>query len=421
MRYTEPGPSFRIYGPEYSEADTIIAEMTGSNANVLYELGLCHAIDRKVIMITQDVSHVPSDLRHINCIVYDISRPNWSDQLRNAIQNMLLFEQEKSRRAILSPAASVDNTDLFDQLEQQVRQGTIRIREAEAELDELRDQAHALADERDRQRASLRAQLIPNLEMSKARISVSSEDGLTIATITLPTDDGTLEFISIPEGDFVFGGGASAERRWLPTYWITRFSVTNFQYCAFLNEIGLREEEGLPWIDLSGNSPADKCRIIREGDKLVVEKGYEDHPVTYVNYYGATAFCEWIGATLPSVEQWEKAARGTDGREYPWGASPANNEVANIQASGWVRDVAPINVRAKMQGASPFGMVQPIGNVWHWTSTYYPDRGVQAVRGGSFFDFRLGRREVYRFQVHPDGPDFSQGLVVAKRFLTGME
>jgi len=128
-----------------------------------------------------------------------------------------------------------------------------------------------------------------------------------------------------------------------------------------------------------------------------------------------------VGGALPSVEQWEKAARGTDGREYPWGASPPNPDVANIGESGWARDVAPTSVRAKGKGMSSFGLVQAIGNVWHWTSTYYPDRGVQAVRGGSFFDFRLGRRQVYRFHVEPDGPDFSQGLVVVRRFLAGNE
>jgi formylglycine-generating enzyme required for sulfatase activity len=401
-------------------AEAIIAEMTGSNPNVLYELGLSHAIGRKVIMVTQNIDNVPSDLRHINCIVYDTALPNWADQLRNEIQRMLLFDRSSKDYSVLSPVASIDNAELFNHLDQQVREWSLRAREREAELQELHAHMEAVAGERDQYKASLRDRLVPD-KQAGTLVSVSSDSEITVATVPMPVGKEVLEFVPVVEGEFIFGSSTAAETASLPAYWITRFSITNSQYCEFLNEIGLRSEGGVPWIDLSGKSPADKCRIKRNGSKFSVEKGYEDYPITYINYYGATAFCEWVGGALPSVEQWEKAARGIDGNEYPWGASPPNPDVANIGASGWPRDVAPISVRAKQAGMSPFGLVQAIGNVRHWTSTYYPDRGVQAVRGGPFFEFRLGRRGVYRFHVEPDGPDMSQGLIVVKRFLGGSE
>jgi formylglycine-generating enzyme required for sulfatase activity len=396
------------------DADAVIAEMTGANANVLYELGLCHAIDRKVIMITQNMQDVPSDLRHMNCVLYDTAQVNWTDRLRNSIQKMLLFDRGQTRNTILYPAASVDNTNLFERMETRIRELTSEGRQRENQALAWRSALDSAVDERNQLRTAVANRV---RKASSGESILSSTDGdLQVARISVPEGEcGPLEFVHIPEGPFIFGRSANASDEWLAGYWISRHSITNAQYCAFLNSVGLGREHDVFWIDLTGASPVDKCRIARDGRRFVVEPGYEDFPVTFVNYYGAAAFCDWVGGSLPSAEQWEKAARGVDGREYPWGSSPPAPAVANISTDGWARDVAPIDVRSKKEGMSPFGMIQPIGNVWHWTSTYYPDRNVQAVRGGSFYDFRLGRREVYRFVVHPDGPDFSQGFVVAKR------
>ena len=129
------------------------------------------------------------------------------------------------------------------------------------------------------------------------------------------------------------------------------------------------------------------------------------------------AFCQWAGGELPTSEQWEKAARGDDGRNYPWGNEPPNDERANYGNIDWSRNVKPIEVYECPSGRSPYGCFQMIGNIWHWTSTFHNHVGQQAVRGGSFFDYRLGHQETYRFVVQPDGPDFSQGFHFCKRFL----
>ena len=396
-------------------ADAVIAEMSGANPNVLYELGLCHAIDQKVIMITQDLESVPSDLRHMNCIEYNTSQVDWADRLQDSIRRMLLFPSGAVRNTILYPVARVDNTRLFEQLEGQLREASLRAREYELEISEMRVRIDAGSHERNELKVLLGAKVDA---LNRPPASIHRDGDTQTALLALPNGSGEfLDVVFVPEGNFIFGGGSSAENVWLPSFWISRYSITNAQYCAFLNDVGLRTEQGVAWIDLQAKSPADACRIVMKDGKYVVDDRYSSHPVTYVNFYGASAFCEWFGGQLPTVQQWEKAARGSDGREYPWGSQPPSPSIANINDAGWARDVAPINVRAKKKGMSPYGLVQAIGNVWHWTNTHYPDRNVQAVRGGSFFDFRLGRREVYRFLVQPDGPDFSQGFVVYKRFI----
>jgi len=267
------------------KAEAIIAEMTGANPNVLYELGLSHAIGRKVIMVTQNIDSVPSDLRHINCIVYDTVQPNWADHLRNELQRMLLFDRRSKDYSVISPVASIDNAALFNRLEQQVREWSLRAREREAEVQELRLHVESVTSERDQYKTSLHDRLISD-QQAGGLISVSTDSEITVATAPMPAGNEVLEFVQVLEGEFIFSRSSGAETLSLPTYWITRFAITNAQYCAFLNEIGLRSEDGIPWVDLSGKSTADRCRIRRNGSKFLVEDGYEDYPVTYVNYYG---------------------------------------------------------------------------------------------------------------------------------------
>lgn len=412
-----PGAFVQTIWQQLLAADAVIAEMTTANANVLYELGLSHAVAKKVIILTQRIEDVPSDLRHINCIVYDTSEVNWAERTRNAIQRMLLFEPSVPHRPLLDPPASVDNTMLFAEMSGEVRVLEQKLATAGRRVDETAASLRAAREERDALQKSLAARLETTGDGSV--VSVSTDGDERLAALRLPGSDATLTFVNVPAGPFVFGIGGSAETVELPSFWITKYSVTNGQYCAFLNAVGNQEEGGALWVDLEGHSPADRCRVGFAGGRFIVEPGYESHPITYVNYYGAAAFCAWLGCELPTVQQWEKAVRGVDGREYPWGAHPPNPNVANYEEDGWRRDVAPIDVALKPEGASPSGVVQGIGNVWHWTRTHFPDRDVQAVRGGSYFDYRLGNREVYRFQVHPDGPDFSQGFLAVKRFLPG--
>jgi formylglycine-generating enzyme required for sulfatase activity len=127
------------------------------------------------------------------------------------------------------------------------------------------------------------------------------------------------------------------------------------------------------------------------------------HPVVYVSYIAVWAFCDYYGLMLPSEAQWEKAARGVDGRIYPWGDQQPTPELCNFSGSG-ILDTTPVGKYP--QGISPFGLVDCAGNVWEWCADEYSSNLLQerypnsgrvirlsnnransrlALRGGSFY------------------------------------
>ena len=147
------------------------------------------------------------------------------------------------------------------------------------------------------------------------------------------------------------------------------------------------------WIELAGASWAHP----RGPDSDVSVKA--DHPVTHVSYPDCLAYCEWAGCRLPTEAEWEKAARGTDGRNYTWGDGPPDPSICNYNMH--VGDTTPIGVYPASTG--PFGLHDAAGNVWEWTSSPwcpYPfgrhegstittKRGtfeLGVMRGGSFFN-----------------------------------
>ncbi|WP_051366070.1 formylglycine-generating enzyme family protein [Hamadaea tsunoensis] len=127
--------------------------------------------------------------------------------------------------------------------------------------------------------------------------------------------------------------------------------------------------------------------------------GKEDHPVTHVSLADCDAYCAWSGTRLCTEAEWEKAARGTDGRTYPWGEEPPTPEHCNYAMN--VGDTTPIG--AYPAARSPYGLEDITGNVWEWTSTnwhrypYSEDKSraiithggrveLISIRGGSFFN-----------------------------------
>jgi formylglycine-generating enzyme required for sulfatase activity len=191
--------------------------------------------------------------------------------------------------------------------------------------------------------------------------------------------------VYVPAGPFVFGSEQRANLRVASVgeaFWIDRFPVTNAEFCRFLNECGNREEEGADWIDLKGAYEKEMCRISEREGRFAVDSGYENHPVIYVSWYGARAYAKWAGKRLPTEQEWEKAARGIDGRRFPWGEEfdPARCNTRESRIGG-TTEVG----KYREPGRSPYGAEDMAGNVWEWTESLYTENvDWRVVRGGAW-------------------------------------
>lgn len=219
-------------------------------------------------------------------------------------------------------------------------------------------------------------------------------------------------FIYIPAGEFLRGsdwvGDESPSRRiYLDAYWIGKYPVTVAQYRQFCRATN-RSMPYAPrwdWID--------------------------DHPMVKVTWHDAVAYADWVGGRLPTEAEWEKAARGTDGREYPWGNVWDPNKChCSKKELGDAGRTAPVG--SYPSGASPYGVMDMAGNVWEWCSDWYgedyyktaPSRNPQGpswgrfrvLRGGSWYvDDSIYFRCACRVDYDPNGGLSDRGFRVARR------
>ena len=219
-----------------------------------------------------------------------------------------------------------------------------------------------------------------------------------------PRDE--IEMVYVAAGEFIIGTTDAQidawlrkhpadERRWLEAerpqcrvnlsaYWVGRTEVTNAQYLRFVRETGHQTPEH--WED--GRPPT----------------GLEDFPVVHVSWEDARAYCEWAGGRLPRDLEWEKAARGADGRIFPWGNEWDRNRCRNFQGitgrsygdfaewlsafQAWLlhHDVVregPAAVGSHPSGASPYGCQDMAGNVYEWCEDWYDAQAHRRyARGG---------------------------------------
>jgi len=179
--------------------------------------------------------------------------------------------------------------------------------------------------------------------------------------------------VKIPAGEFLYGD--DKEKKEVGEFFIDQTPVTNAEYKLFVDATG--HDQPQQW--RNGTYPEGKA----------------DHPVVEVNWFSATAYAEWAGKRLPTNEEWEKAARGTDGRTWPWG-----NEWSIENANVFSGDTTPIG-KYSPQGDSPYGCQDMAGNVWEWIGGGQPSQLRAPLRGGDWLD---GPDEAQTFHIRMHTP-----------------
>lgn len=226
-----------------------------------------------------------------------------------------------------------------------------------------------------------------------------------------------MAMVYVPAGQFRMGNDqvgqeSPAHPVVLDAYWIDQTEVTNAMFSRFLSERGNQVEEGIAWLEPGAGHRGVVYGHIEENDGVFrPEVGFEDYPVIEVSWYGAAAYCAWVGGRLPTEAEWEYAGRGPQASIYPWGDTFDGEGLNYCDAScrnDWKDahfndgSVEWTAVGSYPGGASWCGALDMAGNVWEWvhdwwSDEYYahspaenpqgPDGGtVRIGRGGSWYD-----------------------------------
>ena len=224
--------------------------------------------------------------------------------------------------------------------------------------------------------------------------------------------------VEIPEGLFSMGlDGMQAlederpkHQVWLAPFFIDIHEVTTAQYASFL----VATNRAAPW----------------QWDTVNLAL-HSDRPVIGVDWLDADAYCRWKGKRLPTEAEWEKSARGTDGRLYPWGNWVPNKDLANFALGArFSYSQVLMPVRSYEHGKSPYGLYHMAGNVWEWVQDWYavnyydispgqnpqgPEQGqFKVLRGGSWSDLPKYLLTYGRFKLPPETRNSYTGFRCAK-------
>ena len=177
----------------------------------------------------------------------------------------------------------------------------------------------------------------------------------------------TMAFISA--GSFMMGSNQGPDDEkpqhnvFVKAYLMDILPVSNADFAQFLNYQGLQNQRGETFYDHQDSD----ARIHQRNSIWQADPTYGSHPVNEVSWVGARDYCAWLNKRLPTEAEWEKAARGIDGRKYPWGSAAPNAKLALFGAP--YNSSAPVD--AFPDGASPYGILDMAGNQWEWVSSIY--------------------------------------------------
>jgi formylglycine-generating enzyme required for sulfatase activity len=215
-----------------------------------------------------------------------------------------------------------------------------------------------------------------------------------------------------PLGSFIFGDNESPQKKIkLPAFYIDKYEVTNARFRKFF----------VPKENYSGSFEHD------------------NQPIVGVTWYQARDYCKRVGKRLPTEAEWEKAARGTDGRIFPWGNNRATCDLAvmGLTVPSCNRGYSTWEVGSRLEGASPYGAMDMAGNVTEWVAdrysgSYYKSKsaplenpkgpslgGLRVLRGGAWFNSPALLRAAFRTGFDPNASNHGVGFRCAKSALKG--
>jgi len=240
--------------------------------------------------------------------------------------------------------------------------------------EQLAKQTTAKSSPISQHKRQLNGYLVENQKAARLRLKGKP---MILPKIDLMVPEG---MVYIPKGEFIMGTNIRWEDEapehviYLHEYFIDQDEITNADYKKF--------------VDASGYLPPRHWKQGSHPEELA------SHPVTYVSWYDAVEYCRWAGKRLPDEREWEKAARGTDGRQYPWGNAFYEDRSNNPQKESKGTE----KVGSYENGKSPYGLYDMSGNVWEWVDAFYkPHPGNQisseeygekykVAKGGSWYN-----------------------------------
>jgi formylglycine-generating enzyme required for sulfatase activity len=217
----------------------------------------------------------------------------------------------------------------------------------------------------------------PNVRVAarKSLLKISTEEALTVLRDNPPSG-----MILIPAGNFLMGDEKQSVH--VDAFYIDKYPVTNAEYAKFVEATDHPPPPN--WEETGGIYPPDMA----------------GHPVVFVNWFDAQDYAAWAGKRLLTEAEWEKAARGTDGRVYPWGDG-FDKVMCNASEAGF-GGTTPVG-KYSPYGDSPYKVCDMAGNVWEWTATdWAPGSSSKVQRGGSFINRGSYARCAYRYLGVPE-------------------
>lgn len=213
-----------------------------------------------------------------------------------------------------------------------------------------------------------------------------------------------MEIMFVASGEFIMGSDNGYENEgpahtvYLDDYWIDKTEVTNAMYYSCMQ---------------FGSCPSPTADGFYAPKDHFKDPQKANLPIVFITWYNAQTYCEWAGRRLPTEAEWEKAARGIDGRIYPWGNQEPSSKLLNFDKENF--KLMPVG--SFPPGASPYGALDMAGNAWEWTADWYdesyyansptinptgPVKGISRItRGGGYFQPADEVRTTFRSPIDP--------------------